>query len=58
MLKNKLIEELEDYFAEDTNRINHALKVTEYAEKLIDIFKEKHPDKDINEQLTSSPPVR
>lgn len=51
MLKNKLIEELEDYFAEDKERINHALRVTGFAEKLIDIFKEKYPNKDINEQV-------
>lgn len=51
MLKNKLIEELENYFAEDKIRINHALKVTEYAENLIETFKEKYPNKDINEQV-------
>jgi len=51
MLKNKLIEELEDYFAKDKERINHALRVTGFAEKLIDIFKEKYPNKDINEQV-------
>jgi len=51
MLKNKLIEELENYFAKDKTRINHALKVTEYAEKLIKIFKEKYPDKSLNEQV-------
>ena len=43
MLKNKLIQELENYFAEDKERINHALRVTSFAEKLIDIFKKKYP---------------
>jgi len=51
MLKNKLIEELKNYFAEDKKRINHALKVTKYAEKLITIFKDKYPDKNLNEQV-------
>ncbi|MGM0603979.1 MAG: HD domain-containing protein [Bacillota bacterium] len=51
MLKNKLIEELENYFAEDKKRIDHALKVTEYAEKLITIFKKRYPDKNLNEQV-------
>ncbi|MEC9490126.1 MAG: HD domain-containing protein [Halanaerobiales bacterium] len=51
MLKNKLIEELENYFAEDKERINHALRVTSFAEKLIALFKKKYPDKDINEQV-------
>ncbi|MFP4021269.1 MAG: HD domain-containing protein [Halanaerobium sp.] len=51
MLKNKLIEELENYFAEDKKRIDHALKVTEYAEKLITIFKKEYPEKNLNEQV-------
>lgn len=51
MLKNRLIEELEQYFAEDQKRIKHALKVTEYAEQLIEIFKKQYPDKSINEQV-------
>ncbi|PUU87020.1 MAG: hypothetical protein CI947_2340, partial [Halanaerobium sp.] len=51
MLKNKLIKELEQYFADDQKRIQHALKVTDYAEKLIKAFKEKYPDKNINEQV-------
>jgi len=41
MLKNKLIKELEQYFADDQKRIQHALKVTDYAEKLIKAFKKK-----------------
>ena len=51
MLKNKLIEELKNYFAEDKKRIKHALKVTAYAEKLTATFKERYSDKDINEQV-------
>ncbi|MGP3777213.1 HD domain-containing protein [Halanaerobium saccharolyticum] len=51
MLKNKLITELKNYFGNDKKRIDHALKVTEYAEQLIDQFKEKYPAKNINEQV-------
>jgi HD superfamily phosphodiesterase len=51
MLKNKLIQELKNYFADDEKRINHSLEVTEYAEKLIGNFRERYPDKYINEQV-------
>jgi HD superfamily phosphohydrolase YqeK len=51
MLKSDLIEEMKKYFTEDKKRINHALKVTEFAEELIAIFREKYPDKNINEQV-------
>jgi len=51
MLKNKLITELKNYFGEDQKRVEHALKVTEYAEQLIDQFNEKYPAKKINEQV-------
>ncbi len=51
MLKSKLIKEMKKYFAEDKKRINHALKVTEFAEELIDIFRKKYPDKNINEEV-------
>jgi HD superfamily phosphohydrolase YqeK len=51
MLKSDLIEEMKKYFTEDKKRINHALKVTEFAEELIAIFREKYPDKNINEEV-------
>ncbi|MFN2340809.1 MAG: HD domain-containing protein [Halanaerobium sp.] len=51
MLKSKLIKEMKKYFAEDKKRINHALKVTKFAEELIDIFRKKYPDKNINEEV-------
>ncbi len=51
MIKNKLIEELKNYFADDQKRIKHSLKVTEFAEQLIDQFNQKYPDKKINEQV-------
>lgn len=34
-IKEKLLKELEDYFAEDIKRINHAKKVMGYAEELL-----------------------
>ncbi len=34
-IKQKLIQELKDFFGTDNKRINHALKVTEYAEEII-----------------------
>jgi len=51
MLKDELIEEMKKYFAEDQKRINHALKVTEYAEKLIEIFKQKYPDEEVDQKV-------
>ncbi|MBI4303290.1 MAG: HD domain-containing protein [Chloroflexi bacterium] len=39
--KSALIREMEAYFGQDTKRINHAHRVTEYAEKLL---KEEHGD--------------
>lgn len=51
MVKSRLIAELKTYFADDQKRINHALKVTEFAEKLIIRFKQKYPSANINEQI-------
>ncbi|WP_018248463.1 HD domain-containing protein [Orenia marismortui] len=46
MFKNEIILKMKNYFAKDQKRIDHALNVTNYAEKLI-----KHCDKEINEEI-------
>ncbi|MEW6141802.1 MAG: HD domain-containing protein [Chloroflexota bacterium] len=38
-IRKALTDAMEEYFNGDTKRINHARKVTEYAEKLIDLEK-------------------
>ncbi|MBT3363943.1 MAG: HD domain-containing protein [Chloroflexi bacterium] len=35
-IKESLIEQMQDYFGDDTKRINHALAVTGHAEKLLE----------------------
>ncbi|GAB6098263.1 HD domain-containing protein [Halanaerocella petrolearia] len=47
MYKEKIITAMKNYFGADTNRINHALQVINYAEQLI----ENHNRKDINQEV-------
>ena len=35
-MREKLLQEMENYFGRDTKRINHAKRVLEYAEKIIE----------------------
>lgn len=43
-LKDRLIDEVKDYFGKDEGRISHALKVTEFAEM---ILKDEQGDRDV-----------
>ena len=47
MLKENLIESMKEYFGEDQERIKHSLKVTDFAEKLIEL----HDSEVINEKV-------
>ncbi|PRX34719.1 HD domain-containing protein [Orenia metallireducens] len=38
MFKKELINRMKDYFGNDQRRIDHALQVTDYAERLIDLY--------------------
>ena len=42
-IKEALLEAMEDYFNVDTRRINHARKVTEYAEELLPLENGDYP---------------
>jgi len=44
-LKSKLIKRMREYFGEDEKRIRHALRVTKYAESILQY--EKNADRDI-----------
>ena len=47
MLKEKLIENMKNYFEGDRERINHTLKVVDFAEKLIKIHNSDQIDREI-----------
>ncbi|MTI59112.1 MAG: HD domain-containing protein [Firmicutes bacterium] len=47
MYKKEIINEMKNYFGDDQKRIQHALEVTSYAEKLISL----HQEKDINQEV-------
>lgn len=47
MYKKEIINEMKNYFGDDQKRIQHALEVSSYAEKLISL----HQDKDINQKV-------
>ncbi|MBM3241812.1 HD domain-containing protein [Candidatus Poribacteria bacterium] len=44
-LKSRLIKRMREYFGEDEKRIRHALRVTKYAERILQY--EKNADRDI-----------
>jgi HD superfamily phosphohydrolase YqeK len=47
MLKQDIIKRMQEYFENDRERIEHALKVTNYAEKLIKL----HNSDSINKEI-------
>lgn len=50
LYKEELIQKMKDYFENDKKRINHSLLVTNYAEELIKLCKEK----DIKETMNTA----
>ncbi|MFW6017123.1 MAG: HD domain-containing protein [bacterium] len=51
LYEEEIIKKMIEYFADDQERINHALKVTNYANQLIELYQKNNPAEEINPEV-------